>query len=130
MEHHELLENYLATGEGLEELTVLIHSLNYDEVLEILESSLDDYKPIIFDVLDEYVALKCFKVLPEKTRQLLIKRLNHEKAARLLNSLPDDDLAQFMEGLPSRVVNEWLKLLSNRVIGEMLCRCWDIPNTR
>ena len=113
MEHHDLLENYIATGEGLEELTALIHSLNYDEVLDILESCLDEYKPIIFDILDEYVALKCFKVLPEKTRQLLIKHLNHEKAARLLNSLPDDDLAQFMEGLPSRVVNEWLKLLSN-----------------
>jgi magnesium transporter len=113
MEHHDLLENYMATGEGLAELTSLIHAMNYDEVLDILESSLDEYKPIIFDLLDEYVALKCFKVLPEKTRQLLIKRMNHEKAARLLNSLPDDDLAQFMEGLPSRVVNEWLKLLSN-----------------
>lgn len=113
MQHHELLENYIATGEGLDELAAYIHEQNYDEVLDMLESSLDEYKLVIFDLLDEYVALKCFKVLPEKTRQFLIKHLNHEKAARILNSLPDDDLAQFMEGLPSRVVNEWLKLLNN-----------------
>ena len=112
MNQNELIETYIEkrdTGH----LTALLESMKYDEVLEVLQQCSDEDKVAVFEVLDEYIAMKCFKVLPEKTRQLLVKKMHYEKAAKLLNSLPDDDLTSFIEGLPSRVVNEWLKLLSD-----------------
>ncbi len=113
MNYNELIENYLGTGENLDNLAAQIEAMPFSEVLDMLENCSDEYKVIVFDILDDYVAMKCFKVLPEKTKQMLIRNMHYEKAARLLNGLPDDDLTAFMEGLPSRVVNEWLKLLSD-----------------
>ncbi|HWB64852.1 MAG TPA: magnesium transporter [Chitinophagales bacterium] len=109
----ELIDNYITTGGGLDTLSATLEEMKYDEVLELLENSPEEHQVIIFDLLDEYIANKCFKVLPERAQQMLVKNMNHKKAARLLNSLPDDDLMAFIEGLPSRVVNEWLKLLSD-----------------
>jgi magnesium transporter len=111
MNQHELIETYIEKGD-IKQLSALLESMKFDEVLEELQESNDKQKVAVFEVLDEYIAMKCFKVLPEKTRHMLVKNMHYEKAAKLLNSLPDDDLTSFIEGLPSRVVNEWLKLLS------------------
>jgi magnesium transporter len=111
MNHYNQIHELIERGDT-EKLRVLVDSLKYDEILEILEKCSDEHKVAVFDVLDEYIALKCFKVLPERTNHLLIKSMNYEKAARLLNELPDDDLTAFVEELPGRVLNELLKLLS------------------
>ena len=112
MKHYNQVETYIAQKDTVK-LTALLESMKFDEILNILEKLAVDKKAIVFECLDEYIAIKCFKVLPEKTRQTLIKTMHHERAAKLLNSLPDDDLTALIEGLPSRVVNELLKLLSD-----------------
>lgn len=108
----EQIESFIESNDT-EKLALFIDSLNYDEIVDILEKCDDETSVKIFEVLDEYVGLKSFKILPDKTRQMLIKHMDHRKAAKLLNSLPDDDLTAFIEGLPSLVVNELLKLLSD-----------------
>ena len=108
----KLIETYIA-GKNTEQLTALLESMKFDEILTVLEKLDDQKKAIVFESLDEYIAIKSFKVLPEKTRQTLIRKMHFERAAKLLNSLPDDDLTALIEGLPSRVVNELLKLLSD-----------------
>jgi magnesium transporter len=112
MKHKEMIDAYIENND-IAKLTEFMESIKYDEVLSILEECNDEYKVILFNVLDEYIAMKCFKVLPEKTRQMLVKRIKPAKAARLLNILPDDDLTAFIEGVPGRVVNELLKLLND-----------------
>ena len=112
MANYKLTEGYIESGDT-KALTTLMDSLKFDEILSIVEKLNDKKKAVVFDVLDEYIAIKCFKVLPEKSKQTLIKDMHPEKAAKLLNSLPDDDLTALVEGMPSRVVNELLKLLSD-----------------
>ena len=112
MKHYQQVESYIAANDTVK-LTALLESIKYDEILSIVEKLNDEKKAVVFELLDEYIAIKCFKVLPEKTRQTLIKEMHHERAAKLLNSLPDDDLTALVEGLPGRVVNELLKLLSD-----------------
>jgi len=112
MPQYKLVETYIAE-KNVEKLTALLETIKFDEILTILEKLDDERKAFAFEALDEYIAIKCFKVLPEKTRQMLIKKMHYERAAKLLNSLPDDDLTALIEGLPSRVVNELLKLLSD-----------------
>ena len=112
MKHFKQIEIYIADRDTAK-LTTFLETIKYDEILSILEKLDDERKAIVFECLDEYIAIKCFKVLPEKTRQTLIREMHHERAAKLLNSLPDDDLTSLVEGLPSLVVNELLKLLSD-----------------
>ena len=112
MRHYKLIETYIAENDT-EKLSALLESMKFDEILSILERLDDERTAIVFGALDEYIAIKCFKVLPGKTRQTLIRKMHFERAAKLLNSLPDDDLTALIEGLPSRVVNELLKLLSD-----------------
>src|SRR5271156_1722191 len=112
LNNYTLIEKYLA-DKDIAGLTAFLESIKFNDILAVLEKLTDDKKAIVFECLDEYIAIKCFKVLPEKSRLLVIKKMNHERAARLLNSLPDDDLTALIEGLPSRVVNELLKLLSD-----------------
>ena len=112
MNHFQKIEQYIEHKDSAK-LAELVQSMKYDEILNILEKCNDEHKVAIFEAMDEYIAMKCFKVLPDKTRQMLVKNMHHEKAAKLLNALPDDDVTAFIEGLPSRVVNELLKLLTN-----------------
>ena len=112
MKHLKQVETYIAAKDTVN-LAAFLETIKYDEILSILEKLDDEEQAVVFEALDEYIAIKCFKVLPEKTRQALIKDMHHERAAKLLNSLPDDDLTALVEGLPSRVVNELLKLLSD-----------------
>ena len=96
-----------------EQLKQIVNHLTFDQLLDILNKLPDAEKVKVFNVLNEYFAIKCFKVLPLKTRKLLIKSMNHEKAARLLNAMPDDDRTTFFEGLSGRVVNELIKVLND-----------------
>ncbi|MDB5281060.1 MAG: mgtE [Bacteroidota bacterium] len=112
MNHYKQIQEYI-DAQDKAKLADLVQSLKYDEILNILEKCDDEHKIAVFEAMDVYIAMKCFKILPDKVRQMLIKQMHYEKAARLLNTLPDDDLTAFIEGLPSRVVNELLKLLSD-----------------
>jgi len=112
MKNYKLTEAFIEAGDTAG-LTALVDSLKFDEILSVIEKLSDDKKAYVFGVLDEYIAIKCFKVLPEKVRQTLINKMAPERAAKLLNSLPDDDLTALVEGLSSRVVNELLKLLND-----------------
>ncbi|WP_037361418.1 magnesium transporter [Asinibacterium sp. OR53] len=89
-----------------------LEHMKFGEVLSILNKLQDQDQAKVFDALNEYTAIKAFKVLSFKTRQDLIRGMHHEKAARLLNAIPDDDRTAFLEELPSRTVNELIKLLS------------------
>lgn len=86
--------------------------MKFGEILNILNKLPEKEQVTVFEALDEYTAIKSFKVLNFQKRRALIGNMNHEKAARLLNAIPDDDRTTFLEGLPSRVVNELIKLLS------------------
>ena len=88
--------------------------LKYDQILEVLESCDDMSKLMLFDTLPEPLAMKAFKVLPTKTRKLIIHGLHHEKMARLLNEMPDDDRTNFLKGLPGQVVTELVKTLDDQ----------------
>lgn len=113
----------LIDANDMHSLTILLNALKYTEVLIILDHCTDEEKVLVFENMNIRIGVKCFKVLPERTRQLLVRNLSGEKAATLLNNLPDDDLIALVEGLPSRVVNELLKLLSpenRRVVLSML----------
>src|ERR1700722_6017359 len=103
----------LIANKSFAELTVLINSLKYVEILALLEKCTDEEEVAVFENMNIYIGIKCFKILPEKSRRMLVQKMHHEKVAKLLNNLPDDDLTSFVEGLPSRVVNELLKLLSD-----------------
>lgn len=111
MTNYRKTESIIAANDA-EKLATFVDSLKFDEILNVLEKLNDEKQAIVFEVLDEYIAIKCFKVLPDKTKQSLVKKMHPEKAAKLLNSLPDDDLTALVEEMPGRVVNELLKLLS------------------
>lgn len=89
-----------------------LERMKFGEILSILNKLQGQDQVKVFEALNEYTAIKTFKVLSFKTRQDLIRGMYHEKAARLLNAMPDDDRTAFLEGLPSRTVNELIKLLS------------------
>jgi magnesium transporter len=112
MKNVKQVEGYLA-AKDIAGLTAFLESLKYDEILSVLEKLDDESNAVVFEALDEYIAIKCFKVLPDKTRQALVKDMHFERAAKLLNSLPDDDLTALAEGVSGRVVNQLLKLLSD-----------------
>ncbi|SDW49449.1 MgtE intracellular N domain-containing protein [Hydrobacter penzbergensis] len=59
----------------------------FGEILSILNKLQDQDQVKVFEALNEYTAIKAFKVLSFKTRQDLIRGMHHEKAARLLNRL-------------------------------------------
>ena len=83
-----------------------LEHMKFGEILSILNKLQEQDQAKVFDALNEYTAIKAFKVLSFKTRQNLIRGMHHEKAARLLNAIPDDDRTAFLEELPSRTVNE------------------------
>ncbi len=94
-----------------QQLEKYVNHLKFDELLTILNQLPDEEKIKIFEVLGDYLALKCLKMLTPKLQHTIINNIHHQKAAKLLNAMPDDDRTTFLEGLPGRVVNEFIKLL-------------------
>lgn len=100
-------------NDKIESLKEYVKSLKYEEILSVFTRFNDTENVTLFGALPESLALKCFKVLPFKSQQIIINKMHYEKAALLLNNLPDDDRIAFFEGLSSRVLNELLKLLND-----------------
>ena len=57
MKHYTLVENYIA-GKDTAGLTALLESMKYDEILNILEKLSVEKKAVVFESLDEYIAIK------------------------------------------------------------------------
>lgn len=113
MNHYNKIKSYLEnSNEG--QLKKFVNQLKYSDLLYALTKLTDPEKVKVFEVLNEYFALKCFKVLPFKSRKEIINSINYKKAAQLLNAMPDDDRTTFLEGLPSRVVEELISLLDDK----------------
>ena len=66
MNQHEQIETYIEAHDA-GKLSALLDTLKYDEVLEVIEKLRnDDDKVAVFEALDEYIELKCFKVETER----------------------------------------------------------------
>jgi len=111
MNHFNTVKSCIRNSNDAQLKKELEHT-KFGEILSILNKLQDQDQVKVFEALNEYTAIKAFKVLSFKTRQDLIRGMHHEKAARLLNAIPDDDRTAFLEGLPSLIVNELIKLLS------------------
>ncbi len=112
MNHFNKIQQYLNENNE-EQLKAMVNQLGYSDLLHAVSRLSDPEKVKVFEVLNEYFALKCFKVLPFKSRKAIINSMYYKKAAKLLNAMPDDDRTTFFEGLPSRVVKELIRLLDD-----------------
>jgi len=88
--------------------------VRFTELVNIVNALSEEEQIALFEILNDYYAIKCLKVLPIKVKRNIMKHINHQHAARLLNAMPDDDRTTFFEELPGRVVNELLKLLNEK----------------
>jgi len=88
--------------------------VRFNELVTIVNALPDQSQIDLFEILNDYYALKCLKVLPIKVKRNIMKHIDHLHAARLLNAMPDDDRTTFFEELPGRVVTELLKLLNDK----------------
>ena len=88
--------------------------IRFNELITIINSLSDEEQIGLFEILNDYYALKCLKVLSIKVKRNIMKHIHHQHAARLLNAMADDDRTTFFEELPGRVVNELLKLLNEK----------------
>ena len=84
------------------------------ELLEIIDQLTEKEQLGLFEILSDYFAIKCLKVLPIKTKRHIMKHIDHHRAAKLLNAMPDDDRITFFEELPGLVVNELIKVLDEK----------------
>lgn len=107
------IKSYLENNNE-DQLKKFVNQLKYSDLLHTISKLSDTEKVKVFEVLNEYFALKCFKVLPFKSKKEIIDSINYKKAAQLLNAMPDDDRTTFLEGLPSRVVEELISLLDDK----------------
>ena len=73
MQNLKQVETYIAAKDA-GKLSAFLETLKFDEILSVIEKLADEKKAIVFESLDEYIAIKCFKVLPEKAKQTLIKK--------------------------------------------------------
>lgn len=112
MNHFNKIKSYLENNNDVQ-LKEIVNQLKYSDLLHAITKLTDKEKVKVFEVLNEYFALKCFKVLPFKSRKEIIDSIYYKKAAKLLNAMPDDDRTTFFEGLPSRVVKELIRLLND-----------------
>jgi magnesium transporter len=85
-----------------------------NELLEIIDHLTEKEQIGLFEILNDYFAIKCLKVLPIKTKRHIMKHIDHHRAAKLLNAMPDDDRITFFEELPGLVVNELIKVLDEK----------------
>ena len=88
--------------------------IRLNDLLYIIEHLTEKEQIGLFEIMNDYWASKCLKVLPLKVKRNIMKHINHQHAARLLNSMPDDDRTTFFEELPGLVVTELLKLLDDK----------------
>jgi magnesium transporter len=91
-----------------------------NELLEIIDHLTEKEQIGLFEILNDYFAIKCLKVLPIKTKRHIMKHIDHHRAAKLLNAMPDDDRITFFEELPGLVVNELIKVLDEKERNETL----------
>ena len=91
--------------------------IRLNDLLYIIEHLTEKEQIGLFEIMNDYWASKCLKVLPLKVKRNIMKHINHQHAARLLNSMPDDDRTTFFEELPGLVVTELLKLLDDKERG-------------
>lgn len=92
-------------------LNQYINNLKYKDLLNILVRLNDDDKVQLFEVLPQYLALKCFKVVTFKVQQAIIDKASPQKAAILLNSMPPDDRTAFFQNVSGQVLKELIKML-------------------
>lgn len=88
--------------------------VRFTELVNIVNELSDAEQIELFEILNDYYAIKCLKVLPIRAKRNIMKHTNHQHAARLLNMMPDDDRTTFFEELPGLVVTELLKLLNEK----------------
>ena len=88
--------------------------VRFTELVNIVNELSDPEQIELFEILNDYYAIKCLKVLPIRAKRNIMKHINHQHAARLLNMMPDDDRTTFFEELPGLVVTELLKLLNEK----------------
>lgn len=113
-EQRQLLEEMepLLDVEDRRSLTLLLTDQRTSDIAEVVELVEDDWRRLIFDVLETSVAAEVLEKVNEATRARLFRLLQDQEIQAIISELDYDDAADLLAEMPEEVANKVLGSLS------------------
>lgn len=102
----------LLESENRDTLRELLYDWRTSDIAEIVELVEDDWRRLIFDVLDTPVAAEVLEKVNEATRARLFEVLEDQEIHRIFSELDWDDAADLLAEMPDEVADKVLHSLS------------------